>query len=70
MTPPGFEYPYTPAIHPLCTSCDPRAACPYHEGLADGIDEEREAVVAWLRQHQRGGDWMAEAIEKGEHRAS
>jgi len=41
-----------PAVHPDCTSCDPRSACPYHEGLADGRDEEQEAVVAWLRSRQ------------------
>lgn len=29
---------------------------------------ERAATVAWLRTHQRGGDWMANAIERGEHR--
>ena len=58
-----------------------RHACQYHRGAEDGRDEDRAAVVAWLRGRAAGDHgeslrWLdlagfastIDAIEKGEHR--
>ena len=48
-----------------------RHACQYHQGVEDGRDEERVAVVAFLRfwpvRHLNISE-AADAIERGEHR--
>lgn len=52
-------------------SKDIRAA--YRQGYADGVDDERAAVVAWLREHwsevlEQTPQQTARLIERGEHR--
>jgi len=52
-----------------CGQCDRLSLCPYHEGYEDGRDEERRAVLAWVRA--RVGytcRLIARAIDRGEHR--
>lgn len=39
----------------------------YRQGYTDGQDDERSAVVAWLRSRHGYGP-VADAIESGEHR--
>ena len=45
----------------------------YQQGYADGVDDERAAVVAWLREHwsevlEQTPQQTAKLIERGEHR--
>lgn len=45
----------------------------YQQGYADGVDDERAAVVAWLREHwsevlEQTPQQTARLIERGEHR--
>lgn len=45
----------------------------YRQGYADGVDDERAAVVAWLRKHwhevlEQTPQQTAKLIERGEHR--
>jgi len=39
----------------------------YRQGHSDGCEDERAAVVAWLRA-RNFLEWEADAIERGEHR--
>lgn len=45
----------------------------YRQGYTDGQDDERAAVVAWLREHwsevlEQTPQQTAKLIERGEHR--
>jgi len=54
-----------------CWCAKRRQPCDYHEGVEDGRDEERAAVVAWLRTTRpliMSAPRQADAIEKGDHR--